>query len=82
MQHRDSTHKTNDLITSDKGLLPVLVLLDLSAAFDTNDDYVLFHRLEYLIGIKGSALKEVHYTVRSPICQMGFSLYMFMINPP
>lgn len=48
---------TNDLlIASDKGLVSVLVLLDLSAAFDTINHEILICRLEKLIGIKGTAL--------------------------
>ena len=47
----------NDLlIASDNGLVSVLVLLDLSAAFDTIDHNVLLQRLEHQIGIKGTAL--------------------------
>lgn len=38
------------LIASDEGLVPVLVSLDLSAAFDTTDHHVLLQRLEHLIG--------------------------------
>uniref|UniRef100_A0A674ME22 Reverse transcriptase domain-containing protein n=1 Tax=Takifugu rubripes TaxID=31033 RepID=A0A674ME22_TAKRU len=48
---------TNDLlIASDHGLVSILVLLDLSAAFDTVDNSILLHRLEHVIGIKGTAL--------------------------
>ncbi len=49
---------TNDLLmSSDEGLLSVLVLLDLSAAFDTIDHQILIQRLGNLTGIKGTALK-------------------------
>ena len=48
---------TNDLlIASDNGLVSILVLLDLSAAFDTIDHKLLLQRLEQSIGIKGTAL--------------------------
>lgn len=48
---------SNDLLTaSDKGLVSVLLLLDLNAAFDTIDHHILLQRLEHLIGIKGTAL--------------------------
>uniref|UniRef100_A0A674PEA0 Reverse transcriptase domain-containing protein n=1 Tax=Takifugu rubripes TaxID=31033 RepID=A0A674PEA0_TAKRU len=48
---------TDDLlIASDHGLVSMLVLLDLSAAFDTVDHSIMLHRLEHVIGIKGTAL--------------------------
>lgn len=48
---------TNDLLmASDSGLVSILVLLDLGAAFDTIDHRILLHRLEHVIWIKGTAL--------------------------
>lgn len=47
----------NDLLlASDSGYISVLVLLDLSAAFDTIDHNILLNRLENLVGLRGQAL--------------------------
>ena len=47
----------NDLLTaSDDDQVSLLTLLDLSAAFDTTDHGILFHRLEHVFGIHNSAL--------------------------
>uniref|UniRef100_A0A3Q3LPB9 Reverse transcriptase domain-containing protein n=1 Tax=Mastacembelus armatus TaxID=205130 RepID=A0A3Q3LPB9_9TELE len=49
---------TNDLLlASDNGLVSILVLLDLSAAFNTIDHKLLLQRLEHVTGIRETALK-------------------------
>ncbi len=48
---------TNDLLlSSDRGCISLLVLLDLSASFDTIDHNILLNRCENFVGISGSAL--------------------------
>ncbi len=48
---------TNDLLlASDQGYILLLVLLDLSAAFDTIDHDILIDRLQNYTGIHGQAL--------------------------
>ena len=47
----------NDILQSlENNCVTVLVLLDLSAAFDTIDHHILLHRLENLFGITGKPL--------------------------
>ncbi len=49
---------TNDLLlASDQGCISLLVLLDLSAAFDTIDHDILIERLQNYMGIQGQALR-------------------------
>ncbi len=49
---------TNDLLlASDKGCISLLVLLDLSASFDTIDHDILIDRLQNYTGIQGQALR-------------------------
>ena len=49
---------TNDIaLALDKNKAAFLIMLDLSAAFDTIDHDIFIHRLEHGFGIKGTALK-------------------------
>uniref|UniRef100_A0A671Y010 Reverse transcriptase domain-containing protein n=1 Tax=Sparus aurata TaxID=8175 RepID=A0A671Y010_SPAAU len=48
----------NDLLlTTDSGDSAILMLLDLTAAFDTVDHTILFSRLEHCVGIRDAALE-------------------------
>ena len=63
----------NDIVTTiGKGTGLFLVLLDLSAAFDTNDHGNLFYILEKYIGIGGSALRFIqsHFSDRTERVQI------------
>ena len=44
-------------LATDSGFCVVLVMLDLTAAFDTVDHQILLSRLESWVGIQGGALE-------------------------
>ncbi|KAA0724041.1 putative RNA-directed DNA polymerase from transposon X-element [Triplophysa tibetana] len=75
---------TNDLlIASDKGNISLLVLLDLSAAFDTVDHKILLDRLHNYIGIQGQALQwfRSYLTDRYQYVHLkGKSSYLTQVN--
>ena len=57
---RQHCEGTDDILTSiDQHGIVILILLDLSAAFDTIDHDVLFSRMESTLGITGPALEMV-----------------------
>lgn len=60
----------NDIfIATDSGDQVVLVLLDLTAAFDTIDHEILLSRLEHWVGIRGPALEWLHsYLTHRQFC--------------
>lgn len=45
------------LLAADRGESSILVILDLSAAFDTVDHNIFIDRLKSWVGLKGSALE-------------------------
>uniref|UniRef100_A0A8D3EFU3 Reverse transcriptase domain-containing protein n=1 Tax=Scophthalmus maximus TaxID=52904 RepID=A0A8D3EFU3_SCOMX len=66
----------NDLLlAADSGSPVILVLLDLTAAFDTVDHRILLSRLEQHVGIKGTALKffQLYLAERTFSVQLGDS---------
>ncbi len=78
---------TNDLLlTADSGRYSVLILLDLSSAFDTVDHNVLLNRLKNVVGVSDVALDwfTSYLTGRSFSIRLGeaSSLPLRLRGPP
>ena len=54
--------QTDIAISIDKDTTVGLILLNLSAAFDTKDHFILFDCLQHRYGIDGFVLKVVNHT--------------------
>ena len=75
----------NALLTaSDDGQVSLLTRLDCSAAFDTIDHSILFHRLEYAFGIQKSALSFFdpifRHRKKSTVSISGYSSNPFTLH--
>lgn len=63
------TRVVNDLyVSADSGSASLILLLDLSVAFDTVDHSVLLHRLEHCVGVHGQALSWSYLSKKNPTC--------------
>lgn len=60
----------NDFMISHCGVISMLVLLELSAAFNVVNDNILLQRVEHTL-----VLKEVHCNCLTHICLIGFNLF-------
>ena len=72
----------NDLILAmDRGEVTSLILLDLSAAFDTVDYSILLHRLQHWFGLQGTSLDwfSSYLTSRSQAVSIQNSLHLSQI---
>lgn len=67
---------TNDLLlNADSGNCSILVLLDLSAAFDTVDHDLLIKRLEHWVGIRGMALNWFASYIKNRTFRVNIGAY-------
>ena len=80
--------KNDILMNMDMGHVTLLVLLDLSTVFDTVDHYILIHRLQSLLGLRGSALqwfrsylrgRSQQVTVNGPLLFIIYASKLFSI---
>jgi len=70
----------SDIMTADSKKYTVLVLLDLSSAFDTIDHNIMINRLRDLVGMSGSVLKWFSSYLSGRMNLSGFSVYVNQIT--
>ena len=67
---------TNDIcLNTDAGKASILVLLDLSAAFDTVNHGILLHRLKNWVGISGTVLNWFKSYLEDRTCFVKIGSY-------
>lgn len=71
------TKVVNDIaLATDRGMVTVLMMLDLSAAFDTVDHNILLHRMDASYGIRGTVLLWLNSYLSDrtqSVCTLGVS---------
>ena len=71
------------LLTTDTGDCAILILLDLTAAFDTVDHNILISRLEHWVDIKGTALEWfISYLADKSLKNKSWRTYLLLSTPP
>lgn len=70
-----SSALVNDIhLNTDSDTTSVMVLLDLSAAFNTVKENVLLEKLEYWVGLSGTVLNCFESCLKNTLCRLIITL--------